>query len=159
MDMDKVEVRPYRVGDANSLVQIFFASVHELGRLKYDEAQVRSWAPSIPDPTEWEARMCLNETFVAERNGKLVGFIELEPNGHLNMLYRSPGISGDGVAEALYSVIEIRAYELGIPHIRTEASLVAESFFVRHGYSLDGRETVERNGVSLPRARMSKTLE
>lgn len=156
--MDQPAVRPYRTGDAKSLVRIFFASVHEIGRVKYDEAQVRAWAPSTPSPIEWETRMRLNETFVAERNGDLVGFIELERNGHLTMLYRSPGISGNGVTEALYCVVEARACELGIPHIRTEASLLAESFFAKHGYSLDSRENVERNGVSLPRARMSKTL-
>jgi len=157
--MDQVTVRSYRAGDATSLVQVFFASVHELGRMKYDEAQVRAWAPCIPAPVEWEARMCLSETFVAERNGSLVGFIELEQNGHLNMFYRSPGIVGDGVAEALYFVMEIRARELAIPHIRTEASLLAESFFLRHGYRIKERENVERNGVSLPRTLMSKMLD
>jgi putative acetyltransferase len=155
----QVAVRPYRAGDAGSLVQIFFAAVHELGRVKYDEAQIRAWAPCIPAPSEWEARMRLNETFVAERNTDLVGFIELERDGHLSMLYRSPGISGSGVTEALYRVVETRARELGIPKIRTEASLLAESFFARHGYSLDLRESVERNGVFLPRVRMSKVLE
>ena len=157
--IDQAAVRPYRAGDAGSLVQIFFAAVHELGRVKYDETQVRAWAPCIPVPSEWEARMLLNETFVAERRGDLVGFIELERNGHLSMLYRSPGASGRGVTEALYRVAETRARELGITRIRTEASLLAESFFTRRGYSLDLRENVERNGVFLPRARMSKKLE
>jgi putative acetyltransferase len=75
------------------------------------------------------------------------------------MLYRSPGASGSGVAAALYRAAETRACELGISRIRTEASLLAESFFARHGYSLDLRENVERNGIPLPRAQMSKTLK
>jgi putative acetyltransferase len=157
-DVNEPGVRFYRDGDAALLVQIFFAAVRELGIVRYAQAQVRAWAPRIPDPLKWEARMRLNETFVAERNGELVGFIELERNGHLTMLYRKPGISGNGVAEALYRIVEHRARELRIPRIRTEASLLAESFFERHGFNLESRENVERNGISLPRARMSKTL-
>jgi putative acetyltransferase len=156
--MENMTVRPYRAGDAASLTRIFFSAVHELGRAKYDDAQVRAWAPSIPVPGEWETRTRLNETFVAERNGNLVGFIEVERDGYLRMLYRRPGISGNGAAEALYVIAEARVRELGIPRIWTEASLLAESFFMRHGYSLDGRENVERNGIILPCARMSKVL-
>jgi putative acetyltransferase len=100
-----------------------------------------------------------SETFVAERCDGLVGFIELERDGRLNMLYRLPGACGSGVAEALYRVVETRARELGIPAIRTEASLLAESFFTAHGYRIEQRENVKRNGVFLPRARMFKMLK
>jgi len=156
--MDRIAVRPYRSGDAESLVKLFFTSVHELGRIKYNHAQVRAWAPCIPDPVEWEARMRFNETLVAERNANIVGFIELTLGGHLKMLYRSPDAPDCGVTEALHNAIERRAHELGIPRIHTEASLLAESFFLRHGYRLDGREYIQRSGVTLPRALMSKRL-
>lgn len=99
-----------------------------------------------------------HETFVAERLGEPVGFIEMERDGYLSMLYRVPGVAGSGVAEALYRAAEERAHELGIRRIRTEASLLAESFFLSHGYTLVQREEVERNGAFLPRARMFKTL-
>jgi putative acetyltransferase len=148
----------YKEGDANVLVRIFFAAVRELARAKYSDEQVRAWAPRVPDPSEWEARMLLNETFVAERNGELVGFIELERSGRLAMLYRTPAAAGKGAAEALYHAVEERAREIGIPRIRVEASLLAESFFMKRGYRLEARETVERNGAALPRARLSKDL-
>lgn len=156
--MDHITIRPYYTGDAEFLVHLFFDSVRKLGRVKYDEAQVQAWAPCIPSPSEWATRMSTNETFVAERSGNIVGFLELEHNGHLNMLYRIHDDTGKGAAEALYRVAEIRARELGISRIYTEASLVAESFFTRHGYSLDLQESIERNGISLLRARMSKVL-
>ena len=155
---DGLTVRPYRDGDAEALVLIFFASVRQLARVKYSEEQVRAWAPGVPDPSVWEARMGSNETFVAECNGREVGFIELERDGHLCMLHRSPNDSGQGVAEMLYQAVEARAYELKIPRIFTEASHMAESFFAAHGYVVDGRESAEREGVLLPRARMSKML-
>jgi putative acetyltransferase len=151
-------IRPYRDGDARFLVYVFFASVRELACMKYDSEQVRAWAPDVPDPAEWGKRMRSHETFVAERDGEPVGFIELERDGHLRMLYRVPGVAGGGVAAELYRVMEERARELGVRRIHTEASLLAESFFVSHGYQLDQREVVERNGVSLPRARMFKIL-
>jgi putative acetyltransferase len=153
-----ITIRPYRDGDARSLVHVFFRSVRELARVKYDAEQVRAWAPEVPDVSKWEARMRLNETFVAEREETLVGFIELERNGHLQMLYRSPGSAGNGVAEALYRVAEARARELGVARMYTEASLLAEGFFAKRCYRVAERETVERNGVLLARARMFKVL-
>lgn len=102
--------------------------------------------------------MRLNETFVAERNGEHVGFIELERSGRLAMMYRHPGAAGRGITEALYRAVEMRAREFGITCIHVEASLLAESFFLRHGYRLEIRESIECNGVALPRARLSKEL-
>lgn len=41
MTDDRLTVLPYREGDAQILVHVFFAAVRELARVKYDEDQVR----------------------------------------------------------------------------------------------------------------------
>ncbi len=154
-----MHVRSYRDGDAHILVQLFFRSVRELARAKYTEEQLQAWAPSVPDPAGWDTRMRKNETLIAEIDEMPVAFLEFTRDGHLVMLYRNPDCIGGTTTDTLYRAAEQRARILGIPRLRTEASLLAEPFFARHGYRLEERENVERNGVFLPRARMSKTLD
>ncbi|MDQ6924711.1 MAG: GNAT family N-acetyltransferase [Candidatus Eremiobacteraeota bacterium] len=152
-------VRRYRDGDAAALCEIFFRSVREVGQAKYDDAQVRAWAHDVPDAAAWGTRMRENETFIAVRDGdEPVGWIELEADGHVEMLYCAPEAAGRGVAAQLYAEAEALARERGLTRLTTSASRFAESFFRKHGWSVDERETVTRFGVGIQRARMSKTL-
>ena len=152
-------IRRYREGDAAPLCELFFRSVRAIGPAKYDAAQVNAWAHDLPDATAWGARMRENETFVAvDERGIAAGWIELEPNGHVDMLYCAPEAAGRGVAAQLYAMAETIARERGLTHLTTDASRFAESFFRKHGWIVDERETVTSFGVEIQRARMSKTL-
>ena len=101
-----------------------------------------------------------NATFVAvDDDGTAAGWIELEADGHVDMLYRAPEAAGRGVAAVLYAAAEAYARERGLKHLTTAASRFAESFFLKHRWAIDERETVTRFGVEIQRARMSKTLQ
>ena len=151
-------VRRYRETDAAALCEIFFRSVREVGLAKYDDAQVRAWAHDVPDAAAWGKRMHANETFVAVRDDVPVGWIEMEADGHVDMLYCAPEAAGRGVAAQLYAAAEGLAHERGLARLTTAASRFAESFFRKQGWNVDERETVTRFGVGIQRARMSKTL-
>ncbi|MDQ6942175.1 MAG: GNAT family N-acetyltransferase [Candidatus Eremiobacteraeota bacterium] len=152
-------MRRYRDGDAAALCEIFFRAVREVGPAKYNDAQVRAWADDVPDAAAWGKRMRANETFVAVRDGGVpVGWIELEADGHVDMLYCAPEAAGRGVAAQLYSAAEGLAHVRGLDLLTTAASRFAESFFRKQGWNVDERETVMRFGVGIQRARMSKTL-
>jgi len=154
-----VTVRPYRDGDAASLCTLFFRSVREIGPAKYDAAQVAAWAHEVPDAAAWGARMRQNTTFVAVGpDDAQVGWIELESDGHVDMLYCAPEAAGRGVAAQLYAAAEAVARRRGLTQLTSAASRFAESFFRRHGWNVDEREAVTRFGVEIQRARMSKTL-
>ena len=154
-----VTIRRYREGDAPALCDIFFRSVREVGPAKYDDAQLRVWAPGVPDAGAWDRRMRENETFVAAgEDGVPLGWIELETGGHVEMLYCAPEAAGRGVAAQLYAAAELLARERGLTHLTSDASRFAESFFLDQGWTVDEHETVTRFGVEIQRARMSKTL-
>lgn len=153
-------IRRYREGDAASLCALFVRSVREIGPAKYDAAQIGAWAHDVPDAVAWGARMRQNETFVAVGDdGMPAGWIELEADGHVDMLYCAPEATGRGVAAQLYAAAERLARERGWTHLTTHASRFAESFFRKHGWRVDERETVIRFGIAIERTRMSKTLQ
>ena len=132
--------------------------VHAVNRADYSEEQLEAWAPRIPDPAEWHARMAQRLTLVAEESGEVAGFAELEVDGHLDMLNFRRGATGRGVGRQLYDAAEYEARERGARAVSTEASVTAHPFFERQGFSVVREQTVLRHGVELRNFVMQKRL-
>ncbi len=124
----------------------------------YSEAQVRAWAPDKIDQTAWAAARAKARTFVAARDGTPVGFIDLESDGHIDMLFVHPAEQRRGTAAALLARLETVAREAGIARLRTEASITARPFFERHGFRVVAPQTVELRGERFVNYRMVKEL-
>ena len=123
-------------GDAEPICRLFYETVRTVNLAHYSPEQVRAWAPEIPDPDAWHGRMSGRHTLVAVEGGEVVGFAELEEDGHLDMLYCRADAVGRGVASGLYAAVEERARGLGVGRISTEASITAKPFFVQHGFGV-----------------------
>src|SRR4051794_35205999 len=87
MTAQNLGIRNYEAGDAPEIVRLFFETVRSVNRADYSEEELHAWAPSVPDPDEWHSRMVGRWTLVAEESGEVLGFAELESDGHLDMLY------------------------------------------------------------------------
>ncbi|MEH6493332.1 GNAT family N-acetyltransferase [Halopseudomonas sp.] len=145
--------------DTVSCVALFTASVHGLAGEYYTPAQCHAWAPLAPDMGFWQQRLAGLQCLLAEDETGLLGFIGYTHDGHIDMLFCAPTAARRGVASALYRDAEARLRSRGVGWLRTEASLLAQHFFLRQGFVSEAREEVERAGVLLPRYRMSKTLD
>ncbi|HKH12992.1 MAG TPA: GNAT family N-acetyltransferase, partial [Rubrobacter sp.] len=133
-------MRDYREEDAGPICRLFYETVRSVNLGDYSPEQVRAWAPATPDPTAWHGRMSGRHTLVAEGDDGLVGFLELEEDGHLDMVYCRRDRVGHGVGSRLYAAAEQRARGLGV--ISTEASISARPFFERHGFRVVRRNVV-----------------
>ena len=156
--MESTRIRDYHAGDAPQVARLFYETVRSVNRADYSEEQVRAWAPSEPDPQEWHARMAGRRTLVAEEGGEVVGFAELERDGHLDMLYLRKDAVGRGVGRRLYRAVEREARCQGHARIFTEASITARPFFERHGFRVLREQTVSRRGVPMTNFAMEKSL-
>ncbi len=151
-------VRDYEPGDAGPICRLFYETVRTVNLGDYSSEQVRAWAPELPDPAAWHERMAGRHTLVADESGEVVGFAELEEDGHLDMLYCRRDAVGRGVGPLLYGAVEERARGLGLGRISTEASITARPFFGRHGFVVLRRNTVWRQGTALTNFSMQKAL-
>ena len=153
-----VIVRDYARDDAREICHLFYETVRTVNLGDYSPEQVRAWAPAPPAPDTWRDRMSGRHTLVAEGDGEVVGFAELEEDGHLDMFYCRWDVVGRGVGSLLYAAVEERAGGLGIFRVFTEASITARPFFERRGFAVLGRNTVVRHGVQLTNFSMEKVL-
>lgn len=151
----EILLRPYQDGDAPALAALFRETVHTVCDAQYTPAQLDAWAPAEgPDLAAWDNGFRAHVTLVAEVEGQLAGFGDLDPAaGYLDRLYVSRAFQGRGVASALCDALEGAASSRPIT---THASRTARPFFEGRGYRVIRAQQVERRGVQLENFVMEK---
>lgn len=149
-----VTLRPYRPEDCPALAALFYETVHTVNAAHYTPAQLNAWAPACgPDLAAWDKSFRAHRTLVAELDGRLAGFGDLDPAaGYLDRLYVHKDLQGRGVATALCNALE----EAAAGPVVTHASVTARPFFARRGYRVLRAQQVERRGVTLANYVMEK---
>ena len=154
-----MRIRRFCPGDAEAVADLFHASVRQGGLRHYTAEQVAVWSPTRPDPAQFVVKAAHRVFLVAEDDGgALLGYGDLEADGHIDHLYCRPDRIGTGVGHALYRAIEAAARDAGLARLHVEASESARLLFARHGFRVDGRNDMVRNGVAIHNFRMSRTL-
>jgi len=156
-----VRVRSYhpdKLGEAATLFAIFVEAVRIGAKDHYSEAQRLAWAPRIDMPEGWPDQLARLETYVAETDGEIAGFMAWEPTGYIDLAFVRPRWMGRHVAQALYVRILERARSKDLTHLTAHASHLARAFFARNGWRVDYPEQINRDGEVLSRFAMSLEL-
>lgn len=153
-----MEIRPFEPEDAFSIAQLFHDTVRTVNRRDYSLAQVSAWAPDAIDFRNW-AEVCNDrQTYVAVIEGEIVGFAELEPNGHIDCFYCHKNYQRRGVGRQLYAAIEANAIHLHLTRLFTESSITARPFFEQMGFAIVREQQVMRRGQIFTNYAMQKFL-
>ena len=154
-----IETRDMEPGEEDLLGAVFFRSVHHCAASAYSVEEREAWAPQAPSGAAWAERLAGQVTLVAEVDGRVCGFMSLEPkSSYLDFAFVEKRAKGTGVAAALYAVLENRARAAGLTKLFSDASHLAKPFFARQGWVCVCAQTVERRGVTLSNWRMEKEL-
>ena len=111
------------------LAAIFQASIEELTEEDYDAGQRAAWAGQADDEVAFGAKLVACLTLVATLQGAPVGFVALEDNRHVEMLYVYPPVARRGVATLLCDALETLAQARGTKALSVDASDNARPFF------------------------------
>lgn len=152
------QFRRYREGEAAKLLELFRDTVRRINHRDYSPEQIAAWASDSIDPATWENQFVTRTTIVAELSGAIVGFADLEHDGHLDRFYIHADHQRAGIGRGLLAAIESGASRLALPRLFTEASITAKPFFDRHGFVTLARQQVIRRGVTFVNYRMEKWL-
>jgi putative acetyltransferase len=149
-------IRLYQPSDLGAVIAIFSGAVRKIAAKDYDQAQIEAWAQA--DRDEWAEARLSRPTWVAAFGQETVGFTDLEPNGHLDMMFVHPAYQSRRVASALLEQVERSAQAQGLLRIFTEASITARPFFGRRGFRVTAPQIVEIRGQTLINFQMEKLL-
>jgi ribosomal protein S18 acetylase RimI-like enzyme len=124
-----VNIRPLQEGDVEPVVALWHASRR---RAHWDIPVHR--ALTIDDDREYftERMRPRNDVWVAERDGRLVGFIALEP-GWVNQLYVAVDAQRGGVGSALLDHAKTLMDDIRLHTFQANAA--ARAFYARHGFA------------------------
>ena len=147
-----MELRLYRSEDCPTLAQLFYDTVHTVNARDYTPEQLDAWADGHVDLAAWDASFLAHHTLVAEENGEILGFADMDGGGYLDRLYVHRDHQGEGIATALCGALERAASG----PITTHASITARPFFEGRGYRVLREQQVERRGVWLTNYVMGK---
>ena len=151
-----MDIKSYAAEWAIEIADLFHQSVHAIDPSVYTPEQKEAWAATPPDYEKWSLRLDEKRPFVANVNGCVAGFIELDADGHIDCTYTHPNFQGMGVASALYEHLLTEARLNNIERLYVEASFIAKPFFEHRGFFVIKRNTFQRNGVTLVNFTMEK---
>jgi putative acetyltransferase len=154
----QMKIRRYRPGEEETLWRLYRDTTREIIGRFYTPAQIDRWAPLDKDMAEWTERIRDRDPFVAEEQGALVGFAELELDGHIDYFYCHHQWQRQGVGRALYRALEDEARRLGVSRLYAEVSVPAKPFFVSMGFRIVEEQSNRVCDAPAKRYLMAKTL-
>ncbi|MBY6951194.1 GNAT family N-acetyltransferase [Clostridium botulinum] len=153
-----MNIRMYQLEDCREIVELFYNTVHSINSRDYNSAQLDVWAPKEIDIVSWDKSLSQHYSVVAEENGVIIGFGDLDATGYFDRLYVHKDYQGIGVATTIANELERYAQENHISIVTTNASITAKPFFEKRGYEVIKEQFVERNGQFLKNFIMKKVL-
>lgn len=155
-----MRLRSYTPADLDGILDLFYNTVHFVNCRDYSPVQLDAWAPAQLDRAQWASSLAAHATWVAELEGQLVGFTDLDTDdGYLDRLYVHKDYQRCGVATALYRQLEQAAQAYGLPRLYTEASLTARPFFLSQGFRVVREQQKPLRGQLFHNTVMEKMLE
>lgn len=139
-------LRDYTPNDCKTLAELFFNTVHIINAKDYSEEQLNAWANGRIDLEQWNRSFLSHYTVVAEIDGTVVGFGDIDNTGYLDRLFVHADFQHQGIATAICDKLEQASHA---EKIVTHASITAKGFFEKRGYKIVAKQQVERQGILL----------
>ncbi len=158
----RVTVRPLRDDEIRLYLEIHERAIRGLAVTHYSQDDIEGWV--VPATDENLRRLTRNADreirFVAELDGNPVGIGALVvEKSELLAVYVAPEGARQGCGSALVREIERTARDNEVTRLTLCASLNAERFYVKLGYSvLEGTQVVLRNDHRMAVVGMGKDL-
>lgn len=127
-------IRPFRQGDATATHRVFVRAVCEGAASRYSAEELARWLPDPAMPADWADRLARHVTLVAEEAEGITGFLLLEEDGYLNLLYVLPERMGRGTADALHAAMLAEAQARRMLRLTVLASRFAQGFLARRDW-------------------------
>lgn len=154
-----MQIRLFQPKDTAQIAQLFHNTVRKVNIQDYSAEQIIAWSPDNIYFRDWLAICSSNFTYVALENDKILGFGELESNGHIDCFYIHDQHQRQGIGSKIYQAIEIKAMQLGLTRLFTEASITAKPFFISRGFKIIHPQKVSCRGQILVNYLMQKTIQ
>ncbi|KPD24311.1 acetyltransferase [Idiomarina zobellii] len=135
---------------------MFYHTIRNVNSRDYTQAQVEAWASDDASPEAWQRKMNAISPFVAEIDGEVVGYTDLQEDGLIDHFFCHHEHQGNGIGRHLMEHV-LRVGELqGITRFYSEVSITARPFYEKFGFKVVKEQTIEIRGQKLRNFVMEK---
>ncbi|WP_041059762.1 GNAT family N-acetyltransferase [Vibrio owensii] len=152
-------IREFREQDAPILWALFYNTIRNINLRDYTEQQVKAWAPDEFDAQLWLKKMTAIQPFVAELDGVIVGYSDVQPSGLVDHFFCHHEYQGQGVGRALMTHVIKQAEAKGLDRIYSEVSITARPFYEHMGFTVVNEQQIEVRGATLTNYVMERHLD
>lgn len=142
-----MHIRKYQPSDYKKVADLFQETVHSVCINEYNQKELAAWAPIPLDYDRWQKRLAKKLPFLAIIENKIVGFAEIENDGHIDCFYVHKDHQRQGVGtfllNHLYKVTQNQQ------KLYAEVSITAKPFFLKHGFKVIRKNIVHANNQEL----------
>lgn len=153
-----MRIRRFNSGEEPALFEIYHSAIHLIASRDYTKEQINAWAPSNLDKELWVRRMRGINPFVAEIEGALVGYADVQESGYIDHFFVSGRHPRQGIGRSLMEVLQAEAKRLGVTELTSDVSRTAQPFFERFGFQVVEQRVPVIRGVEVPNALMRKLI-
>jgi putative acetyltransferase len=152
------QIRRYCPEDADELWLLFFHTVRMVNIRDYSPEQVAAWAPDDVEQERWRSRLAKNSPFIGLHGDQIVGFADVQENGHIDQFYVHHEWQGRGVGKLLLATIESTARARKLTELTSHVSITARPFFESKGFVVSTAQEVHLGAIAFTNFQMRKPL-
>jgi putative acetyltransferase len=154
-----MEVRKLQEGEEKELLELFYNTIHNVNIRDYNKNQIAAWAPDDLDINIAPQKFRDIDPFVAVKEGKIIGYADIQPDGYIDHFYCHHEFQGQGVGSILFAALEKEARESNILEIYSNVSITARPFFEAMGFSVEKEQVIQIKDQKLKNCRMVRKYE
>jgi putative acetyltransferase len=151
-----ITIRDYVEADAEALWKLHFYTIRNINSRDYTKTQVEAWAPEFLDSSIWGKKVKDLSPFVAEIEGVIVGYTDLQPSGLIDHFFCHHEYQGQGVGKALMNHVFSVGQQRGVKRFYSEVSITARPFYEHFGFNVAQQQEMEVRGQKLTNFVMEK---
>ena len=150
-------IRDATQADFEQMAVLHRDTIRHINARDYSEEAITAWS-ARPSPELYAKGVGRGRRWVAEMDGKVVGFTDHGLDGKFWGLYVHKDHIGEGIGKVLLSTNESSLMELGFTHVEIESTLTARPFYESQGYAYVRDDVALMDGVEVPIVILEKQL-
>lgn len=145
--------------DVKEITQLFHDTIQVINSRDYPKDEIDDWSSWYKDTDKWAERINEQYFIIAKLDNKVVGFSSLATDGYLDFMFVHKDLQGQGIAKALLTEIENKAFIQQNDLIYSDVSITAKGFFEKNGFDVEKQQLKKSKKKELINFRMTKTIQ
>lgn len=154
-----MHIRKATTADIDEIGALYKDTILSINSKDYSKEQINAWASTYNNQDGWIRRIEEQHFYLAEIDGKTVGFASVDNNGYLDLLYVHKDHQNQGIATHLMKAIEKVAKEMDFTEITVQAGITSVPFFNSQGFVETGKKKKVVNGVTFTNTLLTKKIK